>query len=454
MSDLEETPTNFTTLSIQDKEDLRLSNLKAYWRSAQENEPHLDKNNKILRYCIMDSCTYNSSVISNFRRHLDRKHQIQVPPLKAVYFEYTADSSSRTIAKQADLDKTSFRDALVRHIVLNRLPFSIVESPSFLNFLQLLNPLVQTVCPTSHNTIRKDILNKWLQEKQFLQIKLRTIQSNINISVDIWTSPNTLLFLGVVAHYIQDGKLCKSLLGLRSIGCHSGEEQWNILRTILEEYDCLEKLGVIIGDNASTNDTLCRTISTYFQEELEMEWNPEQQRIRCMGHIINLIVQSFLFGDMKTLSEEDLFSYDQEDEIGIEIQRTEASSRRDKMRTMGPLGKIHNIVVHIRSSGPRTKEFVDNAGCRIPLDNRTRWNSWYSMLNTAIKVERHIDFYIKSQKDLQKDILTENEWEILRTTSTYLQIFHDMTLELQKDQIDLTECIPSLYVVEFQTKAL
>jgi hypothetical protein len=87
----------------------------------------------------------------------------------------------------------------------------------------------------------------------------------------------------------------------------------------------------------------------------------------------------------------------------MEIYRTETSSRRDKIRAIGPFGKLHNVVVHIQSSGPRTQEFTENAGSRILLDNHTRWNSWYSMLCIAIKLERHVDFYIKNQKDLQID---------------------------------------------------
>jgi hypothetical protein len=40
---------------------------------------------------------------------------------------------------------------------------------------------------------------------------------------------------------------------------------------VLAGYGCPEKLRVIIGGNASTNDTLCHTISNYFQEELRLD---------------------------------------------------------------------------------------------------------------------------------------------------------------------------------------
>jgi hypothetical protein len=42
---------------------------------------------------------------------------------------------------------------------------------------------------------------------------------------------------------------------------------------------------------------------------------------------------------------------------------------------MGQLRKFYNIIVHIRRSASRTKEFKDLVKRIIPLDNRTRWNS-------------------------------------------------------------------------------
>ena len=53
---------------------------------------------------------------------------------------------------------------------------------------------------------------------------------------------------------------------------------------------------------------------------------------------------------------------------------------------MGPLGKLHNNVVHIRSSANRTTWFKSKARKVIPLDNRTRWNSWFNMLSVAFDV--------------------------------------------------------------------
>ena len=151
---------------------------------------------------------------------------------------------------------------------------------------------------------------------------------------------------------------------------HSGEDQFSILLPVLEDYDIVRKLGAIIADNAAPNNVLCRVIQSHFEDELDLEWDAEHWRIRCIGHIINLVVQAFLFADV--IGIEELESYDNQDQRG---EKEGEEERRVKFRLMGPLGKMHNIVVHIRGSTACIAEFLELAGRWIPLDNRTRWNS-------------------------------------------------------------------------------
>jgi hypothetical protein len=129
---------------------------------------------------------------------------------------------------------------------------------------------------------------------------------------------------------------------------------------------------------------------------------------------------------------EKLSSYDKEDEIR---ERENETERRNTFRRMGPLGKLHNIVVHTRGSPSRTRQFKDLAGRMIPLDNRTRWNSWYHMLSVAIKHAGAVDSYTKAHFDtLKTEFLSPKDWEKLRTTSTFLHLFDRATLKTQGDQ--------------------
>lgn len=362
-----------------------------------------------------------------------------------------ADTRTRQqLAHQAfeeHLDSSIIRAALVRFIVQSRLPFSIVESSSFHAFIQALNPAAIDVIPASHSTIRTSIQEHWYSEKLILQREVQTAVSKINISLDIWTSPNRILFLAIVGHYVRhtNGTIAKALLALKQVAGHSGEDQFQVLRNVLVyEYEIAQKLGVIVGDNSGTNDTLCRTICQWLHDEYQIQWEPESNRIRCLGHLINLFVQAFMFsGTSSALSTEELVTADEEELQG----QPPSVIRAAKMRIIGSIGKLHNVVVHIRGSGQRTKEFLDQARRMIPLDNRTRWNSWYYMILIALDLEMHVDFYIKNQPDLLEDTLTRQDWNMLRTMRTFLKQFKDLVVENEGDAKCLGHSLPSMWLI-------
>jgi hypothetical protein len=108
---------------------------------------------------------------------------------------------------------------------------------------------------------------------------------------------------------------------------------------------------------------------------------------------------------------------------------------------MGNLGKLYNIVVHIRSSPIRTNEFKQKAGRSIPLDNRTRWNSWFHMLSVALNKDKvkpalhsYIEKYVAEGSLDKKDVISPRQWNELRTTKEFLEIFSEATNLMQGKQ--------------------
>jgi hypothetical protein len=58
----------------------------------------------------------------------------------------------------------------------------------------------------------------------------------------------------------------------------------------------------------------------------------------------------------------------------------------EQWRKRGAIGKLHNIVVYITRSPQRLRAFtILSDGLRVRRDNDTRWNSWYRMVDWALK---------------------------------------------------------------------
>ncbi|KAH8751159.1 hypothetical protein BGZ57DRAFT_775118, partial [Hyaloscypha finlandica] len=108
-------------------------------------------------------------------------------------------------------------------------------------------------------------------------------------------------------------------------------------------------------------------------------------RVRCLGHIINLSIQAFLFHKVFIIKE--LEALDEEEDLGDseDLPLLSNIEKQMKFRLLGPLGKLYNIVVYIRRSPSRIARFKALARRLIPLDNRTRWNSWYTILDVALE---------------------------------------------------------------------
>jgi hypothetical protein len=414
------------------------SDLGNHCRTITAKEPARDKKDQLIYYCRY--CSWAKSGSTNFRYHLNKKHQIKHSPSSRTNTEASNEQEANTADQERQilvrvLNKQDVQQRLVDLIVVRCLPLSLVEWKEFHLFCRTLNPQCTTI-PRSHNTIQAWIQNSFQLKKDIVRKTLQSAKTRIHLSVDVWTSPNTYLVLAICGQFINiENQLQTVLLGLRTIDGHGGEIQFDqALRPVLIEYGIQQKIGILMGDNSGTNDVLCRTLSEYLHIEYprDPEWVITQQRIRCLGHILNLIVQQFLFPKEETEINKILASYETEEEQEGEDTEKKKKERGQKIRTyLGSLGKLHNIVVHIRSSPGRTAEFVENAKRRIPLDNRTRWNSWYQMLSAVFsdeKVEPSLRTYTSKYEDkLSADELSNSDWKHLRTIYTILGVFSAAT---------------------------
>lgn len=202
--------------------------------------------------------------------------------------------------------------ALIDLIVVRRLPLRIVEWPEFHRFCATLNPTSPAKLPSSHHTIKKRIEETFPEAKDIVRRAIQSAKTRIHLAIDIWTSPNNHLFLAICASFTDHTDQFRNILiGLRTVPGQSGEHQWSVLLPVMEEYGSIKMIGTIVGDNSGTNDTLCRKIAEYLAEEYRIDWNVSQNRIRCQGHILNLVVQAYLFSTEE--EEEEIASYDKDE---------------------------------------------------------------------------------------------------------------------------------------------
>ena len=128
-------------------------------------------------------------------------------------------------------------------------------------------------------------------------------------------------------------------------GRHTGENQARHFWEVVETYNLQDKIGHFTLDNASNNNTAMRCIQTYLRNHSpEIPFNPVTRRLRCFGHVINLVVKAFLWREDPEAFEIEVTNYQT-----LEKEQEELLAWRKK----GPCGKLHNLLVYVTRSPQR-----------------------------------------------------------------------------------------------------
>jgi hypothetical protein len=169
------------------------------------------------------------------------------------------DSDGGDIPLDGDIIKVLF----VKFIAACNMPLRLVECQEFRTFLTYLNGDIDRWLPSRHETVRTWVMRQFGIEKEKTKIQLQNSKTKIHLSLDIWTSPNNKPILGVVARYISDsGSLEHVVLAMKEIeGKHKGENLAPVVMAVIRDWGIGEKLGYIVMDNASNNDSMMQYIS-------------------------------------------------------------------------------------------------------------------------------------------------------------------------------------------------
>jgi hAT family C-terminal dimerisation region len=303
--------------------------------------------------------------------------------------------------------------------------------------------------PKSGDTIGNWIKTDYEQAKSRVRELVAAAISSVHLTIDAWTTPHqTMALLGIVAHFVgADGKLYGIVIGLEELdGPHSGMNMAEYVLKVVQDYEIEKSIGYLVMDNASSNETLAYELERHL---LMTHWTSERHRLRCFGHVLNLSVRAFWFGEMgsKIGQQEtyyEMIVVDEENEESVESSKRRTDEFA-KWRKMGPWGKIHNVCVYIRGSTQR-KELFRQIGAQkmVTAENATRWNTGYDMVKTALELRNEIERFCIRHPDLDDDALTNEEWQQLVAVQDILRPFWEATLRMESRTATIPSVIPLL----------
>ncbi|CAN1347846.1 Putative AC transposase [Linum perenne] len=291
---------------------------------------------------------------------------------------------------------------------MDELSFKSVDKEGFRRFMKKCCPMFRI---PGRRAIRDDCARLFLERKDSLKTLFSTKgMGRISVTTDCWTNLRNQNFICVTAHFIgRNWQLHKKIIAFRQITSHKGEDVAGSVMEVLAEWD-IRSVVCCTVDKASANDVAIR----HMREHLEL-WggniiSGRYLHMRCVAHIINLIVQDGL------------------EEIGISIRR------------------VREACKWIIASPSRTQTFrraADNMllTCKheLSLDMPTRWNATYIMLEHAEPYEAAFRVYegmlpgfVADLNKLSHGGVTVGppgpaDWIKVRWMMEYLKKFYDLT---------------------------
>ncbi|KAL0316336.1 UNVERIFIED_CONTAM: putative AC transposase [Sesamum radiatum] len=250
----------------------------------------------------------------------------------------------------------------------------------------------------SRNTLKGDILKIYKDERTKYYNLLGKIKCRIAITTDMWTSSNNKGFMAVTGHFIDDNWTLQNCI-LRFLyvpAPHTAEVLADTLVESLMDWNIDRKVSTITVDNCTTNDAMINHLLQKLPTK-DMLLDGKVLHMRCCAHILNLIVKDGL------------------DTIGSSIER------------------IRDSVIYWTVSPSRVEKFEETArqvpvNCtkKLCLDCKTRWNSTYLMLETAI-IYKDVFPRLNVREKNYKSLPTEEDWVNAIEICGKLKLFHQVT---------------------------
>ncbi|KAG0160749.1 hypothetical protein PDIDSM_8279 [Penicillium digitatum] len=268
-----------------------------------------------------------------------------------------------------------WEEDLLQFLTLNRLPFHLIEHPSF-----------------------KRIINKALKDRQ--QRILRTLPSGskISIALDCWTSPFSQAFMAITGYFI--------------------DSDWVYL-----EHNIEDKVFGLTTDNASNNKTLATALQQALSDDTIIT------RIPCLAHVIQLSLNQLLARIKAVPLNESA------ETRWTEKQSRLAQENAKQSQISSTLNKVRYLAIYVNASPQRRETFYNLQTTNIKIvpiqDVKTRWNSTFLMLRRAKRLRAIFSLFC-TEYDCEEMLLSEQEWRQIDYLLCITEPFFDYTTQLSK----------------------
>lgn len=281
-------------------------------------------------------------------------------------------------------------NALIKMVVADLQPLSIVENEGFKLFSKALNPAF--VVPSRYILTKTLLKNNYDAVFKNLKEEL-SFAEHICITTDAWTSIANESYVSITAHFItKDWKLNSKFLNCFAMyKDHTAQNLMNEIFESLKKWNVESKISCVVSDNAANILAAIKLAGWY--------------SLPCFAHTLHLIVTD-------GLKDENIIQLVNKCKAAVEFfnRSTKAFNKLKEMQEQ--MGK------------PKLK---------LINSTPTRWNSTLKMIERLIEIQDVLEATVAI---LHKpvELFTFEEWQVLKELCNILRPFNEITIEMSAEK--------------------
>ncbi|KAI3988614.1 hypothetical protein MKX01_026978 [Papaver californicum] len=286
------------------------------------------------------------------------------------------------------------RQEITKMIIMNDYPLHMVEHPTFVSFIRTLQPQFNMA---NFSTIQGDCVALYLREKQVLVKLLEGLPGKISLTVDMYSSNQTLGYVFLTGHFIdRNWKLHRRILNVVMVPSpHSGDSLSHAIGVCLGDWGLENKLFSITLEKLMSSDTDTASLRGYLSIKNPLILKGQLLIEHCYAHVLS-------------------------------------SMATDALNSMQELiSKVRESVKYVKTSHIHDEKFLElKEQLQVPsskdliLDDKTQWNSTYLMLIAAMELREVFSCLDTADPDYKLAPSTD-EWKQIETLCIYLKLFYN-----------------------------
>ncbi|XP_054821428.1 zinc finger BED domain-containing protein DAYSLEEPER-like [Prosopis cineraria] len=286
------------------------------------------------------------------------------------------------------------RHEIAKMIIMHDYPLHMVEHPGFVTFVQNLQPQFNMV---TFNTIQGDCVDAYLREKQNLMKYFEGIPGRICLTLDMWTSSQSVGYVYINAHFVDiDWKLRRRILNVVMEPYPDSDSALSHAVAVCLSDWSLEGRLFSITSNQALNGAAFENLRPLLSVKNPLILNGQLVLGNCIARELSRVATDLL------------------------------GSAQDIVR------KIRSSVKYVKTSESREEKFLElKQQLQVPseknlfIDDQTQWNTTYQMLVAASELKEVFCCLDTSDPDY-KGAPTMQDWRLVETLCTCLKPIYDV----------------------------